>query len=136
MATTGIINGTKFLVYDDGTAILGSRTCSISASMETREATTKESAGWSESLEGLRSWSVDADGLYSQDVAHGHEELYTLISARTKLTLAFSTQVTGDTKYIGSAWLTELSLEAGVEDSVSWSGSFQGTGALTKATVT
>jgi|15BtaG_2_1085339.scaffolds.fasta_scaffold04581_1 predicted secreted protein len=137
MAQTGILNGTTLLVYVGGTAVAGSRTCSISTSMETREATTKDSAGWAESLEGLRSWSVECDGLYAQDAAYGHEELFALIGpTRTKSTLTFATATSGDTIYRGQAYCTQLDLEAGVEDSASWTASFTGTAALTKTTLT
>ena len=92
MATTGIVNGTDLFVGVDvasgggGTtfvAITHATSANITFSMETREATTKDSAGYSESLEGLRSVSVDVEAMTALDATLGYEDLYDLWVART-----------------------------------------------------
>jgi hypothetical protein len=64
------------------------------------------------------------------------DELFTsYLATRTVLTVMFSTEVSGDLKYSGSAWLTSLSIDAPNEDNTTYSMSFSGTAALTQASV-
>jgi len=69
MPATSIMNSTDVVIQIsevDGTTydIIGRATsASLSVSMETSENTTKDSAGWQENLEGLKSWSLSRDGL-------------------------------------------------------------------------
>ena len=57
------------------------------------------------------------------------------LATRTELTVMFSTEVSGDYKYSGSAWLTSMSMDSPNEDNTTYSLSFSGTGALTQAAV-
>lgn len=134
--TTGIVNGTDLLLYVGGTAVAHSKSHTLSVSHEPRDATTKDSNGWDESLEGMRSWSIDGEALQAFDANYGHSDLLALITTRTKVTVKFSTEVTGDSYWTGEAWLTACELEAGTEESASYSFSFKGTGALSENTVT
>jgi len=130
MATTGIPNGTSFGLYVGGTLIAKGTSHSFSTSMETRDATTKDSLGWSESLEGLRAWEVSGDFMLAQDAAYGIDDLNAVIVARAVVTLRFSTETSGDNYWNGDAFMTELSVEAGTEESVTFSASFTGTAAV------
>ena len=134
MATTGIVNGTDLLVYVGGTAITHSTSCTFSVNHSTREATTKDSSGYKEVLEGLRDWSVDADGMTALDATEGFEELYTAWVNRTALTVKFGTAASGDQVYTGTAYITSLSVDAGTEESSTFSVSFEGTGSITTST--
>jgi predicted secreted protein len=136
MATTGIMNGTLLLLYVEGTVIAKTTSHSLSVNHSLRETTNKDSAGWKDNLEGLRDWSIDCDALHAEDNAFGLEDLLDFVLTRTQVTLKFSTEVSGDVKYSGEAWITSVSENAGVEDNVSYSVSFEGTGALSKGTVT
>ena len=49
--------------------------------------------------------------------------------------LKMSTNVTGDEKYSGTAFFTSLSLSAPNNDKATWTGTLQGSGALTIGTV-
>ena len=131
MATTGIINGTDLLVYVGGTAITHSTSASISFSMETRDASTKDSDGYREILEGQRSWTIEAEGMTALDSAEGFEELFAAWVARTELTIKFGTAAAGDTVYTGIGYCTSLSVDSGVEDSSTFSASFEMTGEVT-----
>lgn len=111
---------------------------SLSVSMETRDTTTKDSAGWQENLEGLKSWSVSGDGLVTYSVGtdeDGPNDLFTLLSNRTKVKIKFGSTTTDELDYTGDAFLVSYEQEAGVEDNVTYSFSFTGTGALTQAAV-
>ena len=143
MATNGVINGTKFGVYVAGTKIAYATSASISMNHNLRDTSTKDSSGWRDQLEAQRDWEVSVEGmLIFVDGSGGAisnltmDELYsTYIATRTEFTLMVSTEVSGDVKWSGQAFLTSLSADTPNEDSSTWSGSFSGTGALTQATV-
>jgi predicted secreted protein len=143
MATNGILNGTKFGVYAAGTKIGYATSASISMNHNLRDTSTKDSGGWREQMEGQRDWEVSVEGMVIfVDNSGGAisditmNELYTnYIATRTAFTLMFSTEVTGDIKWIGEAYMTSLSADTPNEDSSTWSASFSGTGTLTQATV-
>ena len=131
-----IENGTTMLVYVDGTAISSTTSHSLGFELATSDATTKSSAGYEEVCEGLRSWSIDFDAMVNLDDAEGYDALRALIANRTEVTLLFSNLTSGDPQWSGKAFLTSLSMDAAVEDSITMSGSFKGTGELTETTIT
>jgi len=134
MATTGILNGTDLLVYVGSDAIAHSTSCSLSLSMDTRDATTKDSAGWTDRLEGLRSWEISGEGLVALDAEYGFTDLFALYNGRTSATVKFSTEVSGDKYYSGTAYLTSLEQEAPTEDNTSFSFTFSGSDVLSETT--
>lgn len=142
MATAGVINGTMFAVYAAGTRVAYATSASISMNHNLRDTSTKDSAGWREQMEGQRDWEVSVEGMLIFTDAGGAiagltmDELYsTYIATRTVFTIMFSTEVTGDLRWTGQAWMTSLSADAPNEDSSTWSASFSGTGALTQEAV-
>ena len=66
-----ILNGTVFLLSVGGTALADQTEGSISINMETRDITTKDSSGYRELLEGLRSGSISVSGLVDDDASGG-----------------------------------------------------------------
>ena len=130
MATTGIINGTDFGVYVGGTKIAHATSASISSSMSVRDATSKDSAGNSESLEGMMEWSVEGEGLFALDAAYGYVDLHTVLRTRAVVTIRWSSEVSGNEYHEGQAFLVDLSADAGLEESMTFSFSFTGTGPL------
>ena len=143
MATDGVINGTKFGVYVAGTKVAYATSASISMNHNLRDTSTKDSGGWRDQLEGQRDWEVSVEGMLIFTNLDGTavtgltaNELYSsYIYARTQFELKFSTEVTGDIKWTGQAFLTSLSADTPNEDSSTWSGSFSGTGELVQAAV-
>jgi predicted secreted protein len=133
MATTGILNGTDLVVQVGGTAITHATSASINFNMETREATTKDSAGYTEVLSGLRSVTIDVEAMTALDATYGFEDLYSVWENRTELTLKFGTTETGDQTYQVNGYMTSLAVSSGVEDSSTFSASFQCTGTVTEA---
>jgi len=139
-ATTGVINSTAFAVYvlDTTYKIIAKMTdASFSLSHEPRDITTKDSAGYRELLEGLRSWSMSSSNLFAFDATYGVEELRAALVARTRLTLRWGNQNSADQYVQGVAYISSLEENSpGAEDNVSFSVSFEGTGSLTIATLT
>ena len=144
MPATSIMNSTDVVIQiseDDGTSydIIGRATsASLSVSMETRSTTTKDSAGWDENLEGLKSWSLSGDGLVTYSISGDYDtpdDLFTPLANRTKVKVKFGSATSGEIDYTGDAYLVSYEQEAGVEENVSFSFGFTGTGVLTQASV-
>jgi len=104
--------------------------------MATRDITTKSNAGWRKKLGGMRDWTCSGDSLLCFDDAYGYSELFALITARTPVTLKFSTEVTGDHFWEGTALLTSIDLTAPMEENATYSFSFEGADSITEKSQT
>ena len=135
MATTGIMNGTLLGVYVGSTLIAHATEGSISLSMDTRDATTKDSSGSRALLEATKSGTISVSALYAEDATYGVDDLMTAWSGRTQLTVKFSTEVSGDHYWSAAAYVTSLEVSSGMEDNVTYSATFELTGAITYSTV-
>lgn len=144
MAVTSIMNSTDVVIQiseDGGSSydVIGRATsASLSVSMETRDTTNKDSAGWQENLEGLKAWSLSGDGLVTYSISGDFDtpdDLFTLLSNRTKVKVKFGSATSGEVDYTGDAYLVSYEQEAGVEENVTYSFGFTGTGVLTQAAV-
>ena len=149
MATTSVFNGTSLVVLI-GTEVIGFATSySLSLAIDAPDASTKQSLGWADEIGGQRSWSLTTDGLAT--VVPGTvatyvttAELNALAIARTAVTVKFTTvdnstvggitPVSGDVIYSGSAFIESVDMTADMENPVTYSVSFKGTGVLTIAT--
>ena len=130
-----IFNATSLIVEVDSVAVAHATSATLNIDLDTPDASTKSSAGWAEVIAGQRSWSVDVEGLIDYASSFGVEGMFTAINNRASVSLTFTTNVSGDTEYSGTAYATNITHDAPLEDVASWSGSFVGTGALTSATV-
>ena len=135
MPSTGILNGTLAKIQVEGTTVAHLTSNSLTLDHSTRDASTKSSNGFKESLEGQISFSGSAEGFFAEDAAYGFEDLYTVWLDRTKVTVTWTTDVSGDMEYSGEAFITSLERTDGLEESSTFSVSFEGTGAITKAAV-
>jgi predicted secreted protein len=104
--------------------------------METRDITTKDSAGYRELLEGVRSGTISVSGLVDDDGAGGAGGvLFADLDSRTAQTLVFGfDDATDDYNYSCSAFCTSLEVSAATEDNVTYSATFEITGAITETT--
>ena len=129
------MNGTLLGVYAGGTLIAHATEGSISLSMDTRDATTKDSSGTRDLLEATKSGTISVSALHAEDAAYGVDDLMTAWSGRSTLTIKFSTEVTGDKYWEASAYVTSLEVNSGMEDNVTYSATFELSGAITYGTV-
>lgn len=136
MATTGNINGTNILIYVGGSAIACTTSASISMSMSTIDVSCKGSGGWAEKIAGQKEWSMSGEGLTQFDAAYGFVDLVSVWKNRTAVTVRFSTNVTGDEYFEGTAYITSLSEDAPNEDVVTYSFELEGSGELNTPTYT
>ena len=138
-----VLNGTSVIVKT-GTA--GSETeiafctnASLSLSMDTRDISNKSSAGWRELLEAQMSWTVSCEGLVAFKDSSGtavksYDDLVTDLVARTQFSIVVTPASTssGDYYWSGSCYITSIEQSDPLEDNVTWSATFEGTGALTQ----
>ena len=149
MATTSVFNGTSLVVLIGSEVIGYATSCSLSLAIDAPDASTKQSLGWADEIGGQRSWSLTTDGLAT--VVPGTvatyvttAELNALAIARTAVTVKFTTvdnstvggitPVSGDVIYSGSAFIESVDMTADMENPVTYSVSFKGTGVLAIAT--
>ena len=142
-AQDGQLNGTELGVYVGGTLVAYSTNATLNVNHSTRSTTSKSSGGWEDNMEGLRNWDVSCDALYAWVDPAGNaitnktlSDLFTgYLATRTSFDLTFgsTTATAGYTKYTGTAWLTSASLTAPLEDTSTFSVSFQGSGPLVQA---
>ncbi len=145
-ASDGQINGTELGVYIAGTAVANliaySTNATLNINHSTRSTSNKESGGWEESMEGVRSWDVSCDALYAWLEPDGTALTKTSLSdmfttymyTRTEFELVWGKgyMASGDgwTKYTGNAWISSISINGANEDTATFTVNFQGTGEL------
>jgi len=135
MASLGKLSGTLWKITVAGTAINGLTTTSASFTMETRDTTTKDSAGWREFLGTVKTSAFTAEGLVALDATYGLDELYIAYDTGTPVAIIYTTAESGDIQFSQSAIITQLDSAAADNDNTTFSLSLQGTGAVTKAAV-
>lgn len=136
MPTTGTVLAKNMKIYVGATAITCQLNASISQSTNMFQTTCKDSAANSTFLPGAKEWTISGSANFSFDATYGYEELWDLWDAQTTVTPIFQTGVTGDLKWSGSSYISELNATSdGVDAAVEYDVSFQGTGTLTKATI-
>lgn len=135
MATVGEVNGTLIKLSVGGTVIGALTSNSISFSSSPRETTSKDSGGWKTIKEGLRNWSLSGEGFFAEDATYGFEDLMDAYIARDEVTIMESSAVTGDITYSGAARITSLERTSPMEETVTFSVSFEGSGTITKGVV-
>jgi len=119
-----IQNATAVTLSIGGVLMAHATSASLSISRDLRDSTTKSSLGWSQSLAGLMSWEMSGDAFV--DIT----ETTTVLVGGAEVVLVFAVD---SINYTGNALITSVSADAGVEENTSFSVSFTGTAALTKA---
>ena len=122
------IKGLDVLIKVGSQVVGGQRNASLEMSAETIDTTVKSTGGWAAKIPGIKSWTSSCDGVYFLDDA-GLQAAQTAFMNGTEVQLVFSNS--SGLAYSGQAVITSMSVEAGQEDVVSYTISFEGTGALT-----
>jgi hypothetical protein len=133
MATTGVFNGTNLILQVEGATVGHTTSCSLSMSMDTPEATTKDSAGFSEYIGGVKGGELSFEGLVVYDDASNVIEMADFLLARTQLTCVFGTTEAGDAIFTSEGFLSSVEMSAEMESAVTYSGSITLTGAIVKS---
>jgi predicted secreted protein len=137
MATTGIVNGTLLTIEVDGDKLLNSTSASLSLTLDTPEATTKDSGGFQDLIAGVKSGEISFEGLLAYDSGSGVQigDISGELISGTSVTWEFSTGVSGDDKYSGNGFISSIEITADMEAPVSYSGTIVTTGTITQGVV-
>lgn len=129
-----ILNGTVWLLSIGGTTLPDQTEGSISINMETRDITTKDSSGYRELLEGVRSGSISVSGLIDDDGAGGAGGvLFSDLASRDAQAIVFGfDSAASDYNYSCNAFCTSLEVSGATEDNVTYSATFEITGSITE----
>jgi len=131
-----IYNGTLQILTLDGTQIAELTSVSMSMSQDLFDVTSKESGGWSEVLPGLRNVTYSCEGLVDfQATNKDMADIFTLFTTRASCSIVWTNAVTGDKKITQTCYLSSCEISAPMEDKVSYSIEFTGTGAPTVANI-
>ena len=127
-----LLSKTAAITYG-GVAIAKLTGWSLEVNKETVEITNLDSAGWKEFLVDLKDWSISFDGITTRTGTGDYEELLvSLLGTDTAIAVTIADSA-ASTTISGSAFLTSMPLTGAVGDKQTFSGSFQGSGALTVA---
>ena len=111
-------------------AIAGQQGLTINRSADSFDVSTKDTeGGWKSKLPGMKEWSVDNDGLYVAS-DESHKELGKAFENGDLVCLKVVNNKTKEDMFGGLAAITDYSLEAPFDDAVTYSATFDGTGAL------
>lgn len=134
MASTGRNHGGVAKITVDGVVITFMTNCSMSVQRGTRDATTKDDT-WAANKGGIPSWSMSAECLFAEDATFKFDTLMTGIVADTEFTVRYSSGVSGDKYYEGTARITSLENSGTTQnDNQVYSVQFTGDGALAPGT--
>lgn len=135
------VNGTILKMYVSGSPdkkIANVKDISFSVSTKEIDVTDDDSLGWAEYLGGLRSWTAKATqnvDLKTPTGKEGTTDLITKVMARTLVDFTFTTLLTGDTEFSGSALLTDVSPSRSAEGAITATIDMLGSGPFVVATI-
>jgi TP901-1 family phage major tail protein len=124
--------------FNSGVSLGFATECTISFAAEMRELAHKDTVGdgggFREVAPGQKSGSGSTSGLYAES-DNAAATLFTAWEAGTALTITFATETTGDKIWSGTAYITSLEINAPNNENVTYSVSFDFSGAITMGTV-
>lgn len=131
--------GIEVIVIQSGETLNGqepiahSTSASISFNEDLRDITSKDSGGYQENAGGLRSFELSSDALQDISADLDFKEFYDDVHERNEVIVRFAERDSG-VKWEGSGYVSSLSMDAGVEENVTYSVTITGTGVVTKGT--
>lgn len=130
MANTDAKRGLDIILTIDNKVVGGQRNATLNREAEVIDITNKVSAGWTENMTSVKSWSIEGDGIFVVDDA-----------ALDAIEQAFLDGSWVQVKVADDAWgytgrgvITDFPIEANYDDAATYSITITGSGALTKVT--
>lgn len=116
-------------------AVSGQRTLTINRSADTLEVTSKDTeGGWKAYIPGMKEWSIDLGGVYVLD-DEAMKELATAFNNSTVLCTKVYNTKAAKGMFGGLATITSFPIDAPYDDSVTYTLTLQGVGALEDLTL-
>ena len=137
MPCTSVVNSATVGLSIDGTVVAYSNDVTLTITHEPREITNKDSGGWADYAEGLRSWEASVSAWYVVGGAGGTGAIFAKIKTRGTVSVHVLEINTTETDAIGgmtedwtgTAWVTNLELSSpGNQDNVSFTAGLRGCG--------
>jgi predicted secreted protein len=126
-----LVNGTDLVLYavDGGTnyAFGHSRSFTLNLEANPIDVTSRDSAGWSEFIMGTRSFTFDFEGLVDYADYIDPAWIEAAIENKTKFLVKFTTNLSGSLVFNGYVYVSSMTIDAPMEDVVTYSGTLQGT---------
>lgn len=111
-------------------AVAGQKGLTINRSADSIDVTSKDTeGGWKSKIAGMKEWSIDNDGLYVAD-DNSHKELNKAFYDNDFVCVKIINNKTKKPLFGGLAVVTDYTLEAPYDDSMTYSISLEGSGAL------
>lgn len=133
------IIGKDFTVLADASIMAFAESFEYSMDKKEIDVTNLSSAGWDEFVLGSKGWTASMNGLMvrTTDTSRGFDFLLNAyLTSDASMVVAFKPTITGNNYVTGSALLTGLKVNnGGVNDKVTYSATWRGTGPLSKLTV-
>lgn len=128
----GAKRGLNVLISVGEQVVGGQRGCTLNRGAETLDVSNKATGGaWKEFIAGAKEWSIDCEGILI-DGDEAFASLETAFNAGTTVKVKIGDD--SEWGYEGTAIITDFPIEAPYDDALSYSMTFQGTGALSKPT--
>ena len=118
--------GVQATLYIDGKPVAGQLDARLNRTMSPITITNKIKSDWSESLGGVRNWSLTCNGLFvksSEALSALESAFYDAKTVEVKIS-------NGDKNYSGTALITNFPVTAAYNDTCTYSITLLGTGAL------
>lgn len=137
MACTSVVNSATVGLSLDGTVVAYSTDVTLTMTHEPREITNKDSGGWADFAEGLRSWEASVSAWYVVGGAGGTATIFAKLKTRATFSVHLLEINTSETDaiggmtedYVGTAWLTNLEISSpGTQDNVAFTAGLRGCG--------
>jgi len=126
------VNGTVMTIYSGADVVLWTKNCTLNIEQDLPDASTKDSGGWEDHINGMRRATIDFDGAF--DVSGSGltpVEIVALLTARTAdSVIKFGTSAAAATGFTGNGTFKTISISGAMEDTATFSGSIKINGAL------
>ena len=127
------LNGTLCAIISGSDRLLHIQNATMNVNVDLPDATTKESAGWAEHINGQRDWEISFDGAYDETGSGitADEILAAIIARSADTVMKFTTDgTTGASGWTGNGTYRNFSLVGNKETPATFSASIKGNGPL------
>lgn len=128
MADTNAKRGLDIILTINGNIVGGQRNATLNREAEVIDITNKVSAGWTENMTSVKSWSIEGDGIFVVDDT-ALDAIETAFLEGSFVTVKVADENWG---YTGKGVITDFPIEANYDDAATYSITITGSGALTK----
>lgn len=130
-----IYEGSKMRAQIDAETVFHEQSITVNGTRDFKEVASKDTDGKIKTP-GTKDWTASSSAYVAGDEAgkKGVDAIFAAYDAGTLVTFLFTDGVTGNSAFSGSGYISDFSIKAENEDSVTFDYSITGSGVLTKVT--